>query len=33
MVDWRTPFEPIVVGTGRCVTEGEDIAVLSIGHI
>ncbi|MBP7806484.1 1-deoxy-D-xylulose-5-phosphate synthase [Candidatus Gracilibacteria bacterium] len=32
MVDWRTPFELIEVGTGRCITEGEDVAILSIGH-
>lgn len=32
MVDWRTPFEKIEVGTGRCVTEGEEVAILSIGH-
>jgi 1-deoxy-D-xylulose-5-phosphate synthase len=32
MVDWRTPLELIEVGTGRCITEGEDVAVLSIGH-
>jgi 1-deoxy-D-xylulose-5-phosphate synthase len=32
MIDWRTPFELIEVGTGRCITEGEDVAILSIGH-
>ncbi len=32
MVDWRTPFEKIEVGKGRCVTEGEEVAILSIGH-
>ncbi len=32
MVDWRTPFELIEVGTGRCITEGEEVAILSIGH-
>lgn len=32
MVDWRTPLELIEVGTGRCITEGEDVAILSIGH-
>ena len=31
-VDWRTPLELIKVGTGRCITEGEDVAILSIGH-
>jgi len=32
MVDWKTPFELLEVGTGRCVTEGEGVAILSIGH-
>ncbi len=33
MVDWRKPFKKLQIGTGRMVTDGEDIAVLSIGHI
>ncbi|MBM3177926.1 MAG: 1-deoxy-D-xylulose-5-phosphate synthase [Bacteroidetes bacterium] len=33
MPDWRKPFEEIVIGTGRVVREGSDLAVLSIGHI
>lgn len=32
MVDWRTPFEAIKVGTGRKLRGGEHIAILSIGH-
>ncbi|TVR84389.1 MAG: 1-deoxy-D-xylulose-5-phosphate synthase [Chitinophagaceae bacterium] len=32
MPDWKTPFEEIPVGQGRLVTEGEKLAVLSIGH-
>lgn len=32
MLEWRTPFERMEIGTGRLVNEGEDIAVLSIGH-
>ncbi len=32
MVDWRTPLELIEVGTGRCITAGEEVAILSIGH-
>lgn len=32
MIDWKTPFELIEVGTGRCITEGEEVAILSIGH-
>ena len=31
--DWRKPFEPVVIGTGRKLKEGDDIAVLSIGPI
>ncbi len=31
-LDWRTPFEKIEIGTGRMVNEGEDVAILSIGH-
>lgn len=33
LTDWRKPFEPIVVGTGRRIKDGEDVAVLSIGPI
>jgi 1-deoxy-D-xylulose-5-phosphate synthase len=32
MPDWKTPMKAIKVGTGRKVTAGEDIAILSIGH-
>ena len=32
MMDWKTPFEEIEVGTGRLVKEGEEIAILSFGH-
>ena len=31
--DWRKPFNPVVIGTGRKIKEGDDIAVLSIGPI
>lgn len=30
---WQTPFEEIKVGTGRIIREGQDLAVLTIGHI
>ncbi len=30
--DWRQPFEEIEVGRARLISEGSDIAVLSIGH-
>ncbi len=33
MSDWRTPFEPIPVGKGRRLAEGEKVAILSIGHV
>lgn len=33
ITDWQKPFEKINIGEGRCLVEGEKIAVLSIGHI
>ncbi len=33
MPDWRRPFKEIEVGTGRRICSGEDLAILSIGHI
>ncbi|MEQ8472802.1 MAG: 1-deoxy-D-xylulose-5-phosphate synthase [Marinoscillum sp.] len=33
MPEWKTPLEQIPVGKGRLVKDGEDLAVLSIGHI
>jgi 1-deoxy-D-xylulose-5-phosphate synthase len=33
MPDWRTPMKEIPVGTGRLIMEGEDLAILTIGHI
>ena len=33
MIDWNTKMEKIEIGRGRVVCEGEDIAILSIGHI
>ena len=32
MTEWKTPFRKIKVGTGRKVRNGNDIAILSIGH-
>ena len=32
MPEWRTDFELIPVGKGRKLTEGEDVAILTIGH-
>ncbi|HET8829346.1 MAG TPA: 1-deoxy-D-xylulose-5-phosphate synthase [Pelobium sp.] len=33
MVNWQRPFKEIEVGKGRKISDGEDIAILSIGHI
>ncbi|MGB5988491.1 MAG: 1-deoxy-D-xylulose-5-phosphate synthase [Marinifilaceae bacterium] len=33
MKEWRTPFKELEIGKARCVSEGEDIAILSIGAI
>jgi len=33
MVDWQRPFKAIKVGKGRIVCDGDDIAILTIGHI
>ncbi len=30
---WKTPFEEIKIGTGRKVSDGEEVAILTIGHI
>ena len=33
MTEWKTPLREIKIGTGRKVKSGEDIAILTIGHI
>lgn len=33
MTNWRTPFQELPVGKGRCMIEGEKVALLSIGAI
>ncbi len=33
MPDWKKPFQKIQIGKGRKVKNGEDIAILTIGHI
>lgn len=33
MPEWKTPFREISAGQGRIVKEGEEVAILSIGHI
>ncbi|HYD21571.1 MAG TPA: 1-deoxy-D-xylulose-5-phosphate synthase [Flavipsychrobacter sp.] len=32
MPEWRTPFEKIEIGKGRKIQDGEDVAILTIGH-
>ncbi|MBX2846060.1 MAG: 1-deoxy-D-xylulose-5-phosphate synthase [Saprospiraceae bacterium] len=32
MPNWKTPFEKVTIGTGRKVKDGEDVAILTIGH-
>ena len=33
MIDWKRPMKAIEVGTGRKICDGEDVAILTIGHI
>lgn len=33
MVHWKTPFEALEIGKGRKICDGEDVAILSIGHV
>jgi 1-deoxy-D-xylulose-5-phosphate synthase len=33
MPDWKRPFKAIEIGKGRKIAEGEDVAILSIGHV
>lgn len=33
MPQWKTPMKKIKVGTGRKIRNGEDVAILTIGHI
>ena len=33
LIDWEGPFEAIEIGTGICLQEGKDIAMVSIGTI
>jgi 1-deoxy-D-xylulose-5-phosphate synthase len=33
MVDWQTPMKQVEVGTGRILSEGTDIAILSFGPL
>ena len=33
MPNWKTPFQQIPVGQGRCIKTGEEVAILTLGHI
>jgi 1-deoxy-D-xylulose-5-phosphate synthase len=33
LIDWKQPFSKIEIGTGVCLKEGNNVAVLSIGSI
>jgi 1-deoxy-D-xylulose-5-phosphate synthase len=33
MPEWRTPMREIPIGQGRIVKEGDEVAILTIGHI
>jgi 1-deoxy-D-xylulose-5-phosphate synthase len=32
MSEWKTPFQEIIIGKGRKLKDGRDIAILSFGH-
>lgn len=32
-LDWKNPMQEIAIGKGRCLREGDSMAILSIGHI
>jgi 1-deoxy-D-xylulose-5-phosphate synthase len=31
--NWHRPLEKVKIGKGRCLREGNDVAILSIGHV
>lgn len=33
LLDWHLPFQTIEIGKGYCVSEGDDVAVLSLGPL
>ncbi len=33
MPEWRTEMQKVAIGTGRKVSEGKEVAILTIGHI
>jgi len=32
MLNWKTPFKELKIGVGRKIKDGENIAILSLGH-
>ena len=32
MVEWRKPLQQLTIGTGRKICDGEEVAILTIGH-
>jgi len=32
MIDWKTPFKELNIGIGEKIKDGDDIAILSLGH-
>lgn len=32
MTEWKTAMKPIKIGTGRKISSGDDVAILTIGH-
>lgn len=33
MTNWQTPFEEIQIGKGRKLKDGQDVAILTLGHV
>ena len=33
MVDWKTPFEKLPIGKGRKICDGDEVAILTLGHV
>ncbi|HYF70403.1 MAG TPA: 1-deoxy-D-xylulose-5-phosphate synthase [Ohtaekwangia sp.] len=33
MPEWQTPMEEIRIGTGRKISDGQDLAILTLGHV
>jgi len=33
MPDWKRPFKTLEIGKGRKIRDGEDVAILTIGHV